>query len=52
MKLIFFMQINMKLSYMLVLPISVDMFSHTQIIQNNKFPKLLQYIKNGQVCWY
>ena len=45
MKLIFCLQINMKLSYKLITLILVDMVRPSRIIQNNKFAKTLQYLK-------
>ena len=39
------MQINIKLSYRLILLILVDMARHAQITQNNKFAKSLWYLK-------
>ena len=47
----FYMQINIKLSCKVMLLSSVGMASHTQINQNNKFTKSLQYLKNDHVCW-
>ena len=39
------MQINIKLSYKLILLILVSMAKPAQITQNNKFAKSLQYLK-------
>ena len=45
MKLIFSMQINIKLSYKLILLILVGMTRPVQITHNNKFVQSLQYLK-------
>ena len=45
MKLISCMQIDLKLSYKLIPLILVAMARPAKIIKNNKFPKLLQYLK-------
>ena len=41
----FFMQINIKVSYKLMLSLSMGMNNHSQIIQCNKFAISLQYLK-------
>ena len=41
------MKLNMKLSYKLILSILVGMTSYAQSIQNNKFAKSLQHLKNA-----
>ena len=43
------MRINIKLPYILMLPILVFMASHAQSTQSNKFAKSLQYLKI-EVC--
>ena len=49
-KLIFCMQIIMKVSYKLLLWFLIGMVKHSQSYQNSKFPMSLQYrIKNGKV---
>ena len=45
MELIFYMQIDIKLSYKLMPLILVGMARPNQITQNNKFGKSLQYLK-------
>ena len=45
MKLVFWIQINIKLSYKLIPLILVSMGRPAQITQNNKFIKSLQYLK-------
>ena len=45
MKLICFMQINIKLWYKLMLSVLEAMAKHAQSTQNNKFVKSLQYLK-------
>ena len=45
MKLIFCIQINIKVSYKLIQLILVGMIRHAQITENNKFAKSLQYLK-------
>ena len=51
-KLIFCMQINIKLSYRLILLILVGMARHAQITQNNKFAKSLSCLKkSGGWSW-
>ena len=44
MKLVFSVQINIKLSYSLILLILVGMAKHAQIVPNNKFAKFLCYL--------
>ena len=45
MKLIFCMQINIKLSYKLISLILVGMVRPAQITQSNKFAQFLQYLE-------
>ena len=51
MKLIFCVQVNIKLSFNLMLSILLSIFGHAQITKNSKFAQSLQYFKNGQVYW-
>ena len=44
-KFVFFIQINIKLSYKLIPLILVGMARPTQITKNKKFEKSLQYLK-------
>ena len=48
MKLIFYMQINIKLSYKFILLIMLGMARPGQITQNNKFAKSFQHLKEEE----
>ena len=45
MKLIFSMQINIKVSYKVMLSLLTSMIKHSQSTQSNKFSISLQYLK-------
>ena len=45
MNLIFCMHVNIKLPYKMIVSTLVGMVSHAQSVQNNNFPKSLQYLK-------
>ena len=47
MKLIFFLHINIKGSFRLILSFQVCVSRHAQVTQNNKFAISLQYLKTG-----
>ena len=46
------MKINIKVFCKLILSVLVAVARYTQSTHNNKFAISLQYLKNGQVCWF
>ena len=51
-KLIFCMQIIMKVSYKLLLWFLIGMVKHSQSYQNSKFPMSLQYPRKKRESWF